>query len=424
MKVLWLCNTLLPHVAEKLGLARNKPESWILGAYEKIKEREDISLIYLFPTRSGSFRYEEGRTLFLSYPQKNQNKFEKAQYHALAEIFKEHAPDVIHMFGSEYPHTYAAVLAAERAGMLSRTVIHIQGLCSMIAKHYFAGLPFGARHGYTLRDFLRRDNAYRAMLACRRRGKYEAKALSRVQHVIGRTDWDYACTKAYNPNVSYHFCNETLRPAFYEDTLWHYENCEKHSLFASQCSYPAKGFHLALDAMREIVKSYPDAMLYTTGKSPLSLTWKQKLRQGYYHKYLGKLIRKYGLEKNVTFLGFLNEKAMRDRYLASNVFISCSSIENSPNSVGEAMILGVPVISTDVGGVKNMMTHEKEGFIYQADAPYMLAYYVKKVFEMRENAALLGNAAREKAQATHAPKENFDTLISIYEKIGKAENVK
>ena len=57
----------------------------------------------------------------------------------------------------------------------------------------------------------------------------------------------------------------------------------------------------------------------------------------------------------------------------------------SPNSVGEAMILGTPVVSSDVGGVKNMLTHNEEGFLYQHDAPYMLAFYVMELFENKEN---------------------------------------
>ena len=69
---------------------------------------------------------------------------------------------------------------------------------------------------------------------------------------------------------------------------------------------------------------------------------------------------------------------MKERFLKSNVFVSPSTIENSPNSLGEAMLLGIPCISSDVGGVKNLLKHEEEGYVYQTDAPYMLAYYVKK----------------------------------------------
>ena len=60
--------------------------------------------------------------------------------------------------------------------------------------------------------------------------------------------------------------------------------------------------------------------------------------------------------------------------------MSASTIENSPNSVGEAMLLGCPVVSSCVGGVPDMLEHGREGFLYQASVPYMLAWYVKRVF--------------------------------------------
>ena len=60
--------------------------------------------------------------------------------------------------------------------------------------------------------------------------------------MIGRTDWDEACTKEINPKVQYHFCNESLRDSFYSGS-WEYQNCEKHSIFMSQAATPIKGLH-------------------------------------------------------------------------------------------------------------------------------------------------------------------------------------
>ena len=104
-------------------------------------------------------------------------------------------------------------------------------------------------------------------------------------------------------------------------------------------------------------------------------------------------------------------------HLRANVFVSPSSIENSPNSVGDAMLLGMPCVSSDVGGVKNLMEHGKEGFVYQADAPYMLAYYVCRIFEDEQLASLLGESAAKKAAATHDRAANTARLAEIYQEI-------
>ena len=83
------------------------------------------------------------------------------------------------------------------------------------------------------------------------------------------------------------------------------------------------------------------------------------------------------------------------------------------------MLLGVPSITSDVGGVKNLLEHEVEGFIYQCDAPYMLAYYIKKIFDSDELAKKLSLAAKEKALQLYDGDRNKSRLIQIYESISK-----
>ena len=83
------------------------------------------------------------------------------------------------------------------------------------------------------------------------------------------------------------------------------------------------------------------------------------------------------------------------------------------------MLLGVPCISSDVGGVKNLLKHEEEGYVYQTDAPYMLAYYVKKTFAMKDEAEVMGVRGKEHATKTHNREQNLQVLLKIYEDISK-----
>lgn len=385
-----------------------------MAIYNQLECAKDVNLYYAFPTKNGGEYFHSSAVAFIGYRQLDPLRFEKDQMTYFVKILKKYQPDIIHIFGTEFIHSYAMLKACEEIGVLDKAVISIQGLVSVIAKHYWAFLPQKCLHRYTFRDLLRHDNIYWQKRKFEKRSVYEIKALQLARHVIGRTDWDRACVNRLNPDVQYHFCNETLRPAFYEN-VWSLERCERHSIFVSQCSYPIKGFHLMLEAMADIVKQYPDAHLYTTGKNPLSLTFVEKIRQTYYNKYLSALIKKYQLEKHVTFLGTLNEHQICERYLKSHVFVSASSIENSPNSVGEAMILGMPVVSSDVGGVKNLLKHGKEGFVYPADEPYMLAYYVMRIFENDELALSISKNARAHAQNTHDRVENLNSLLSTYQ---------
>lgn len=415
MKILWLCNSLIPAISKELGVALKKPESWITGSYERL-QNSDIELCYLFPYNGERKLKDNGQFKFISYKETKPEKFEKSQVSEFVQILKAEMPDVIHIFGTEYAHSYAMVQACKQLGIEDRVVISIQGLVSIYAKHYFAHMPEKAVHAYTLRDLLRHNNIYWQSRNFADRGRYEELAIQGVRHVIGRTDWDKACVYRLNPKATYHFCNETLRPAFYEN-VWDIDQCEKHSIFASQSNYPIKGFHLMLEAMADIVKFYPDAQLYVTGSGNKKIPFLKKMRLPYYRLYVDKLINKYGLENHVHFLGRLDEQQMCQQFLKAHVFASPSSIENSPNSVCEAMILGVPTVTGLVGGTANLLRDREEGYLYQADAPYMLAYYIMQIFADDERALRMSRAARQHALKTVDRDKNFEDTIRIYQTI-------
>jgi len=238
----------------------------------------------------------------------------------------------------------------------------------------------------------------------------EKKALQGCNHIIGRTDWDKACSEIIASKAQYHFCNETLRESFYKE-FWKLTDCEKHSIFTSQYQNPVKGFYYLLKALPIVLKRFPDTKIYTTGINPFSIPW---YKINVYQKYIRKLIKKLSLENCIFFLGKLDEEKMCQQYLKCNVFVSCSSIENSPNSVGEALLLGVPTISSDVGGVKNLLRHNFDGFIYQHNAPYMLAYYISQIFENDSIAVEFSHNSRESSSIIYDNKLNAENLIHIY----------
>lgn len=338
----------------------------------------------------------------------------------LEETFREEIrtfqPDVIHSWGVEYHHALAMASAAEAEGKLPHMVASIQGLCRFLAEHYTDGLPEKVCKGTTFRDFLRKDNILQQQEKFVLRGELETKALQKLQHVIGRTDWDHDRALSINPNVGYHFCNETLRENFYEG-CWDYSRCKKHSVFASSCAYPIKGFHYLLEAFARVAEVFPDATLSVTGRSYLVSDFKGKLRQGSYEKYLAALTKQYRLEDKIRFLGDLSAGEMKQAFLESNVFVLSSTMENSPNSLGEAMVLGVPSVAADVGGVRNLMRSGEEGLIYSSGDRKALAEHIMNLFAQKEQAAAMGEKARKHALQTHDPEKNLRDLIRIYYEI-------
>jgi glycosyltransferase involved in cell wall biosynthesis len=423
MRILWLTNVPLPEASLLMGEKPTPFGGWLINASVDLATRDEIELYIAFP-KTGIESYEMlkgDKVIYFAFKSVKGNDKELIEENiVLRDIINDVNPDIVHIFGTEAAHTLAMINVCNSYNKRINTVISIQGLVSIYAQHYMANLPFKVQKKFTLRDFIRQDNLIHQQKTFVQQGKLEIESLQKTKHVIGRTTWDKACTALINPFIKYHFCNETLREEFYKHT-WNITECEKHSIFVSQGSYPIKGLHLMLEAMPYILKQFPDTKLYIGGNNIIkSDNLKEKLKKTSYSKYLKNMIEEKNLNNQVLFTGILNEKQMCDRYLKSNVFVCPSSIENSPNSLGEAMILGVPCVASDVGGVADMLKHNEEGYVYQADAAYMLAYYVCEIFKNENLALSLSKKAREHALQTHDREVNTNRLIEIYRNISSS----
>ena len=434
MRVLWVCNIMLPAVAEYLGLEASNKEGWLTGLSStilKYQNENGIELGVCFPVQGELAEFE--RILPVSGTDAEIHAFgfyedvhraevyEEKTENRLAEIIGKFRPDVLHCFGTEYPHTLAAVKAF---GRKERTLIGIQGLCSIYAGHFRADLPDDVWKRRTFRDRVKRDDLRRQYEKYVQRGVYEIEAVQLAGHITGRTGWDRKYTSQWNPEAEYHFMNETLRAGFYEG-CWREEDCRKYSIFLSQGDYPIKGLHYMLQAMPEILKQYPEAEVYVAGNSIVKSAaekgvsgLKGKLKLESYGKYILQLMRETGMLGKVHFLGRLNVEQMKSSYLKSNVFVCPSSIENSPNSVGEAMLLGVPAVCADVGGVADIFTDGVDGLLYPAGDVGRLAEAVKTMFAGGNQVDAWREAERQHAAKTHDARKNYERLMEIYREIG------
>ena len=413
MKVMWLSNMIPGIIQEKLT-GKKASGLWVDHTLNDLRKRYIcVRILCRGENQQGSL---DDKCSFATFRDREPYRYLPEVEAFFLEELKTYRPDVIHIWGTEYAHTLAMMNAAEKLGMEQRCVISIQGLCSVYARHYAEGVPVPVQRQYTLHDLLKRENILGQQRIYERRGNLEVQALQKTHHVIGRTHWDLACTQMLAPQARYHFCNETLREPFYEGK-WSYGKCQKHRIFASSCVYPVKGFHYLLEALAEVVKEYPDTVLAVPGNSFLHLERNGWLHQDNYHRYLKNLAEHYSLTEKIEFLGRQSPEGMKEQYLKANVFVLPSTIENSPNSLGEAMLLGTPCVAADVGGVTTMLAGGREGLTYQSTAPYMLASCMKQVFAMEDKAEAMGRAASEHARITHDPGKNLEDLLGIYREI-------
>lgn len=416
MNVLWVCNVRPSYVNCSQNCIDNG--GWMSGILGKLNQNKDIKIYVVYPDKQQKDCecVQDIQVQALKSSGKT-TCYDSCFHDAISRLIEVQKFDCIHIWGTEYPHTLATIDAASKQNLLNKTIIWIQGLCSIYAKHYYGYLPERLVHGFTLKEMLKRSNLVRQKKIFEIRGEFEKQALRKCKHVCGRTDWDYITTKLINPELKYHKCNESLRSSFYHAN-WNLNNCVKGRIFASQASYPIKGFHILLKAVRILHEYHPGVELYVGGEDITFDHSNKKWRLGSYGKYLKQYIEKYNMKSYVHFLGNLTEKQMVEQYLLANVFVLPSSIENSPNSLGEAMIIGTPCIASDVGGVKDMLIHRSEGLIYPADEEYMLAGYLMELLENDALALKYSTAGKSRATKTHDVETNVSCLLKIYNEVG------
>lgn len=413
MNILWITNILFPEASAKFA-GQNELKAtggWLLGAARMLEQVEGINLsVAAVSTLVRKLEVVKGEKItyyVLPYGKGNQayNKDYEPLWREVKAVAK---PDVVHLHGTEYTHGLAYIQACGSDNM----VVSIQGMKSAYYYYYYGLTKWNIYSHLTLHDAIK-GSIVKEQNNFKSQGEYEKEIIRSVKHIIGRTSWDRANTWAINPNAKYHFCNETLRSEFYDESRWNYDSCRKHTIFLSQASYPIKGLHQVLNALPIVLQHYPDTQVRIAGNDITNTKGlRNRLRFTGYGSIIKSLIKKHHLNEHITFTGALTAQEMKQEYINCNVFVCPSTIENSPNSLGEAQILGTPVIASYVGGIPDMMKGDEE-HLYRFEEVNMLAEKICRLFADEDKQVDMV----EVAKLRHNQEENAKALISIYNEV-------
>lgn len=414
IRLLWITNMMPGFVAQRLSLKGTNKEGWIEGAAEKLIADSNIKLMLAFPFRvTGKIEYSGNDMEFYGFSEDTNHpeNYDIALEKRLDTVIEAANPDVIHVFGTEFPHTLA-LMKLEK--WKSKALIHIQGIMEECEKVYNGGIPEEIVNRKTFRDVIKKDGITDQINKYKLRAANEHVALLQAEYVLGRTSFDKNHIHKLNPDCRYHHVNETLRNIFYSES-WNINSCNRHELFLSQGNYPLKGAHDAIKALAKLNESYSDVKLYIAGNKITSMkTLKDKLKLPSYGKYLLELIDEYNLSNDIIFTGPLDEKQMLERYMSCEVFIQTSYVENSPNSLGEAMLLGVPSVATGVGGVSSVATNNQETLMFKPGDCDALCNKIAAYFESDDLKLRISDNARLRAAITYDRDANYKALLNAY----------
>ncbi|MDE6870564.1 MAG: glycosyltransferase family 4 protein [Bacteroidales bacterium] len=448
MKVLWFTNNPCSSSARAEKSSDNKDGcghivtgGWHSTLEEAVKNDIDLEIAYLSPAQKEE-EFEFGGVRYYSI-----NPFKSGFYHLfrfkrfampiawqerriiarMQEIIERSQPDLIHIHGTErcfglicterynrtegwQPGTYVC-----RSGKAIPVAISIQGLIGEITDRFFCGLDrkqIAENESFAIR--LRKQSAIRLYREFKARARTERRILSSARYILGRTEWDREKTAQMNPGREYFTVGEIMREPFFHRKLEKAIISQKTRLISVLSTGPYKGFENILRTA-DLLKR----------RGNIDFTW-TVIGYSASEEYVRISEIVTGLspeESGIIFTGKLKAINVADRMFRSDIYCQVSHIENSPNSLCEAMVMGVAAIATDVGGTSSMLEDGKDGMLVPDNDPQTYAETIERLagdYALRHE---LGMAACTKAQVRHAPatvrKQLLDTYSSILGEQGK-----
>lgn len=413
MKILWFANT--PCGAAEMLAPDLVVGGWLSSLEAALVKQRDVELHICFFWKETIAPFKHNGTWY--YPlQKNYRKsnirrfFEKRYFritddeyiiHDLVTIANDVHPDVIHVHGTE--ENFGLVIPLTTMP----TVLSIQGILMPISEKYFSGIPQGIlrkhetwKTKYSLHSEL---FSFNDMLA---RAKRERNIYSDTKYIIGRTDWDRRISSLLSPQAQYFVGNEILRDSFYTQKWASKHDNKTLRLVTINSGGIFKGFE-TIFSVASILEQFAEFSFewIVIGQSE--------------DDNLVRLAKKWKRfnSKSVTFVGRKTERQIVEIMLNCDVYCQVSHIENSPNSVCEAMLIGMPIVATFAGGTSSILQDKVEGILVQDGDPYSLAGALKELHDNFRSAIEYGSNAYIKAHKRHDKETITMELIDIYKNI-------
>ena len=353
---------------------------------------------YILPGGSPVGRYN-------GYSRKNQKIWK--------DLLEKEKPDVIHIWGCESSMGIAVISACENK---IPAVVYIQGLGEALDRYCEAGIDRKTQLRFsTFRDYIRRDTIWMQHKFFGRIAENEKWMLSHAHNAIVENKWCELHCNSIDPMVNIHYMPLSINRIFFE-YKWG-DDYKPHSIMCPLPYAPLKGLHILLKALGIVKRYYPDVKLSVPGNFRYGNSLEDKILMDGYTKYLRHIIKENHLEDSVEHLGILSPDEMVNRMCASNVFVMCSSIENHSSTLKEAMAVGVPCITSDVGGIAEYAKHEENALVYRFEEYELLAYNIMRCFESEELCKRLSENSRKLQRETSVEENTVMPIVDIYRKV-------
>ena len=318
---------------------------------------------------------------------------------ACEEVVRDFGPDVIHVHGTENP--FGLIGARSQAPV----VISLQGLLTVYERFFFHGMTAREIAALALhKSFVLGWGDIHGYWRCVGWQCENERSCAVNRAFMGRTEWDRAVLWAVNPAATYYHCDEVLRQPFYQ-AVWRREATVPRTIFCTSNTITWKGAECLIEAL---------GLLHAAGRRDVRLRIAGIPPEGPGNEFYAARARKHGVMPSIDWLGRLDAEQLVAELLGAEVFAYPSHIDNSPNALCEALLVGVPTVASYVGGVPSLIEDGREGLLYPDGDPYALAGKIRHLLDNPSFAAEAGQRARERALRRHDPDSIVTDLLRIY----------
>lgn len=175
------------------------------------------------------------------------------------------------------------------------------------------------------------------------------------------------------------------------------KNNESINLINIGTLYHVKNHELLIEAFYEVQKNYPNITLEIVGDGELRSILERK-------------IKKYKLKEKIILKGYLENVSKELK--KSDIYVMSSNYEGLPLSILEAMACGLPIIATNVGGIPEVVTNNKNGILVDVGNKKQLIDALRKIIYDYNLRSIMGKFSLEMSK-----KYNIQNMTSEYEKL-------
>ncbi len=414
IKVLWLSSTPGLYNASS-NVSGYYGGGWISSLQKIVQDDSRISLALAFPADQETAKIVTEHAVYYRLYKNKLKGFKKLSYYyggykkntvssllsGILWAIDDFQPDVIQLFGIE----------SELACILGETdvpvVVHLQGLLAPYDNAFFP--PGFNKYSFSwppsIREWIFRNGYIYAKNSIKVRREREEFLFKKARYLMGRTDWDRHVTSLLAPQALYFHVDEVLRDVFYENAGTWGQPKGRITIVSTISNTVYKGLDLVLKTAQLL-------------KSELKVEFVWKVFgiscSDAIVKVFERETRIKGDDVNVVYGGPKTSMELCHELLDAHVYVHPSYIDNSPNSLCEAQMLGVPIIATNVGGLSTLIEHRRTGLLVPANAPYELAYWLKELIGNKMLAESLSVNGSQMALERHNKSKIVQALFSAY----------